>query len=292
VKASACCRLCGGPTRRLRAFSPVDRIDLVRCTACASEGLDPLPDAARLGREYEGYAARRRSRVERPKREHFRRLLADLALPRPPGDVLDVGAAEGDALAAARELWPASRALALEPGGEAAALEALGVERVADDLEGWLRGGSPRRFDLVLLFDVLEHLRDPAAALAALASRHLAPGATAVATFPDVESWSRRLLGRHWPQYKLEHLTYPSRAGVAALGRRAALRTVALRPLRKRLPLDYVLAVGASFGPASGRRLSRGLRAALPRSLLDRTLALRFGEWLWVAQAPATMTGG
>lgn len=75
---------------------------------------------------------------------------------------------------------------------------------------------DPGSLDVVTLFDVLEHLPDPEAALARLAG-WLAPGGFIAVTTPDVDSLSARLMAGAWPHYKEEHLFYPSRRGLKML---------------------------------------------------------------------------
>lgn len=81
----------------------------------------------------------------------------------------------------------------------AAAARAAGLAVVEGDVEDpRLLAGLPGGFDAILLMDVLEHLRDPAAALAGMA-RLLAPGGRALITGPNITYWAVRkdlLLGR------------------------------------------------------------------------------------------------
>jgi len=63
-------------------------------------------------------------------------------------------------------------------------------------------------FDVAVMFDVIEHLFDPRAVLAAIA-RALAPGGTLVISTPNVDSASRFLLGTDWAVLSpLEHVYY------------------------------------------------------------------------------------
>ena len=58
------------------------------------------------------------------------------------------------------------------------------------------------------MFDVIEHLFDPRAVLAAIA-RALAPGGTLVISTPNIDSASRYLLGTDWAVLSpLEHVYY------------------------------------------------------------------------------------
>ena len=86
----------------------------------------------------------------------------------------------------------------------------------APGLEIWgsiddLKARAP--FGCITLWHSLEHLREPAEALAELA-RMLVPGGIFVAAVPDSGGWQARIFGRHWlhldvPRH-LHHFTYGS----------------------------------------------------------------------------------
>lgn len=195
---------------------------------------------------------------------------------------MDLGAAEGDALAAARRLWPGARLAGIEPGS--APRPGTGADILPLTVEAWLDEPREERFDLVLAFDLLEHLRDPADVLARLARDRMAPDGLLAATFPNGRSLSRRLMGPLWMQWRVEHLHYLSRNGVGALARTAGLETVRLVPHRKRLPLDYLLSIGGGFGPPLLRRAVSVAAKGIPECLLERSFTLPLGEWAWLAR--------
>lgn len=58
-----------------------------------------------------------------------------------------------------------------------------------------LRSGA--QFGLIILFQVLEHLKDPEAALRHCV-RLLAPGGTLVVAVPNLDSWQARICGESW----------------------------------------------------------------------------------------------
>ena len=111
----------------------------------------------------------------------------------PGSTVLDIGAADGSV---ARPLAARGcRVWAIESDTHAAAKARSACERVIVgdvehlDLESALEG---RRFDIVLLLDVLEHLREPLATLERARDR-LAPGGRIIASIPNVAHGAVRL---------------------------------------------------------------------------------------------------
>ena len=121
------------------------------------------------------------------------------------GRALDVGCATGAFLELLCERGYEVRGVEPSPqvGREAAAR--LGNERV---FVGTLEeaGLEEASFDLITLWDVLEHLPRPLRTLK-LARRLLAPGGRLVVETQDVASLAARLFGRRWQHYKhAEHL--------------------------------------------------------------------------------------
>jgi len=281
------CPICREPARRLRPFARRgdEAVHLMRCGGCACEFLDPQPSGAWLAEEYAGYYVRRDAGVERPKRRYFETLLRGTRIRFQGLRVLEIGAGEGDCAAALSGLWPDAAVTAVESNPECRPHYAsLRCTLVNQGVEEWIAGTAAGSFDAVLLFDLLEHLRDPLRSLGSLLRKDLVPGGWIVATFPRADSLSRRLQGPLWPQYKPEHLFYFSRGAVLRMGAAVGLETTILRPLVKTLPVGYFLSVGSGFGPPAIRRMTSLVRSAVPRGLNALQVPLRLGEWLWVAR--------
>ncbi len=142
---------------------------------------------------------------------------------RAPGRLLDVGCGTGDLAATfSRRGWSVA---GIEPSGAAAEhARALGVEAVAGTLADapWGEG----EFDAVLFNHSLEHIDDPALAIAD-AARLLRPGGLLAIAVPNFGSWHRRLFGSAWFQLDLpRHLQHFDRASLSTLVEAAGLRPV------------------------------------------------------------------
>lgn len=291
------CPLCtSARARASRSFAKrgAERLALARCPDCRCEFLWPQPSDSWLGEEYKDYYARRASLLKRPKIPYFTSLLGSLDLPQAAMNVLELGSGEGDAVAAINQVWPEASVTAVESHPDAPELyRDLRCELRNVSVERWLSGSEAgdgarrKRYDLILLFDLIEHLRDPKAALRTLVQRDLAPGGMILATFPNSESLTRRLLGRLWFHYTVQHLFYFSRASVEALESSLGLRNRLLEPLTKNFPVDYFLAVAANFGPPLIRNFFALLRRVLPAKLGRTFIRLRVGDWLWIARTPS-----
>jgi SAM-dependent methyltransferase len=205
---------------------------------------------------------------------------------------LDVGCATGYLATALARRGCAVVGVEADRAAAAAARASGAFERlVCGDVEddacrGELRALAP--FDALLCGDVLEHLRDPWAALAFLATL-LAPHGRAAISVPNVAHWTgrRALLRGRFPYaehglFDRTHLRFFTRASARALVEGAGLRiagerfAVAPVPMQARIPalarleapaarawpelfaLQFVLvAEPALSGPARPARASR-----------------------------------
>lgn len=139
----------------------------------------------------------------------------------PAGRLLDVGCGNGGYLLSMSRLgWTVE---GLEPDGAAAeqARRAGFTVRNAPVAECQL---EPASFDVIVLHHVLEHLPDPADALARLA-RALRPGGRLVSMSPNPVGAASRYFGPAWRALDVpRHLVLPGPAGLRLLAVRAGLK--------------------------------------------------------------------
>jgi SAM-dependent methyltransferase len=125
-------------------------------------------------------------------------LLRELDLPGSPPTILDVGCGDGlffDRLAELGDVW------GVEPETRAVSADGPWASRIHH--ASFDAGFDPgRRFSLILMLDVLEHMQDAAAALRHAADL-LLPGGVIVVTVPAFQSlWtSHDLLNHHFTRY-------------------------------------------------------------------------------------------
>jgi 2-polyprenyl-3-methyl-5-hydroxy-6-metoxy-1,4-benzoquinol methylase len=222
------CPLCGSSRRRELArvrdeeYGTSDKLYLyVECLDCLLVYL-PHPPLSRLKKIYPPryYSARPGEALGLLQRikgaldaRFFRRLLSRL-----PGKrlrVLDVGGGTGwmaTAMRRADARVAESAVVDLDPGMRAAA-EAQGHRFHASRIENFKSG---RRFDLIALFNLIEHVADPGRVLRQL-RKSLAPRGLLVVKTPNTDSLDRRLFEstywggyhapRHWALFNRENFT-------------------------------------------------------------------------------------
>jgi SAM-dependent methyltransferase len=139
------------------------------------------------------------------------------------GRVLDVGCASGLFLqTCAQNGWDT---VGIEPakGLSAKAKSVLG-ER-AEVICSTLQEASlaPDSFDVVTLWDVLEHVPEPVEFLQSCVSL-VKPGGFVFANVPDLDSVQARILHRQWPLLLPEHFNYFNRSSLERCGKKAGVK--------------------------------------------------------------------
>lgn len=226
----ATCPACGAaPATERRAASSVgeDSYRLLRCGECESEWIANDVDDAALAPLYEGGVYEPMSAVADRLVEPARRLLdrdrLRLLGPLPPrARVIDVGAGRGRMVAALTARG--HDAIGIEPSAASAAGGA-GLERARVEAVSL----PERSADLVVLWHVAEHLRDPAATLAR-AREWIAPGGRLVVAVPNRDSLQARIGGDRWFHQDVpRHRTQFTTRGVRALIGRSGFEEVRVR---------------------------------------------------------------
>lgn len=208
------CNLCGGETRD-EVFCE-EPFHVVRCQDCGLVYVTPRLKPEVLPHVYdEGYwtseGPKNRGYADYRSQEPlylktFRKRFSLIERYKPePGRLLDVGCAAGFFLKVASEKGWEVDGVELSAEIAAHAREDYGFEQVH---VGTLESASyePHSFDLLTMWDVVEHVPDPAAFLAE-ARNHLKPDGLLILETQNVSSAFAERMGPKWQHYKhLEHL--------------------------------------------------------------------------------------
>ncbi|HUS61401.1 MAG TPA: methyltransferase domain-containing protein, partial [Acidimicrobiales bacterium] len=218
---------------------------VVECTVCGHRSVERVPDRGALTNAYAGAIDEVTLREEPGQVVTATRALERIEAEVRPGRLLDVGCWTGSFLVAAQERgW---EVVGVEPSAWAAG---RARERGVKVHEGELVDApfEPGSFEAIVTCDVLEHLADPAAAVARMASL-LVPGGALYLTVPDAGSRLARVMGRRWWAVLPMHLQHFSRSSMRLLLARHGfeVRHVATHP--KLFSLRYYAERAASFLP-------------------------------------------
>jgi len=197
------CILCG--PARLKKWRKVDGYTVVLCQSCSLGFIHPQPTAeAREGQYRENLTSPADYYVATTDvdRETFRKRLAFLEEHMPPGRLLDVGCNVGTFLQVATQRgWqPAG----IEPNPQAAQQAAQkGLPVQVGFFSPELLDTFPSDFDLINMFDVIEHFADPREAVK-LAAQKIQKGGFLSLSTPNF----RNPIARFFQVKPLEHLFY------------------------------------------------------------------------------------
>lgn len=226
----------------------MDRV--VECRDCGMVYLSPRLDAGLIQKGYESaedpaFVAQNPQRI-RTFASSVRSILGRTGLQPAGRRLLDIGCAGGAFLVAARDAG--FEVVGLEPCrwlGEYARKE-YGL----DVRQGVLRPGlfPASSFDVISLWDVIEHVPDPHALLGTVRSLLKDDGYLWI-NFPDIGSVAARLLRWKWPFWLSVHLHYYRRGSMCRQLKAAGFKVLYTRPHWQQLQLGYVLERAAALIP-------------------------------------------
>jgi len=243
---------------------------IVRCTRCDLVMTNPRDDDATLARTYAGLEDRAYDAEEHNRTQMARAHLAFVQHHcARPGRLIDVGCATGTLARVASEAgwqatgldasaWAIARARKRCPQAEF-------VSGLIEEAEFPAAG-----FDVVTLWDTLEHVSDPAAVLRRVRT-WLRPDGWLFLNVPNCESIPARLMGRRWVLLLREHLWYFSPRTITALLQHCGFAGVETRP-------NFVVFSLANVADRIGQYPAAPARVAgkLATSAIAKRIRLRF----------------
>lgn len=211
---------------------------LVRCSQCGLYFSSPRPKAADLENEYSNLTDDLYKQELSGRIITFQRNLAHLVRYQPRGDLLEIGCSIGSFLNEARA--KGYRVSGIEPSlwcvQQAKKLFRLNLLQGTDkDLTQF-----GRQFDVITLWDVLEHVDDPLATLKRC-RQALKPGGVLAFSTVDIGSLYARVMGKRWPWLMKMHIYYFDRTTIKKYLEQAGLSLMAITPYRHTVSLNYLL---------------------------------------------------
>lgn len=170
--------------------------------------------------------------IRRTARRRLRRLQRHMRT----GKLLDVGCATGFFLDEARRAGWSTAGLDVSGYAVQYARQQFGLDVKCGMLESVAL--PPESFDLVTMWDVIEHVADPARTIH-LAGRLLREDGVITLATPDVDSVPARLAGSGWVGYKLsgEHVTFFSKRTLSQMLEDAGFTVLQTGHIGKHVPL-------------------------------------------------------
>lgn len=261
------CAVCGAVSAGVVPPQPADyeyfvephrQFTVFQCAVCGSRFIHPRPTVAELvsfypdhyhayNEDHGGLAAALVAMRDRNRAKQYRRLTSSR-----PIRLFDVGT--GDC----RHFQALSRHAEFEFAGVEIKPEMVRAarDRGFNVHEGTLEdmdiSGHQERYDLVTMYQLVEHVLDPRS-LFAKAAALLKPGGWVLGQLPCMDSLERRLFGRHWAGYHFpRHLQMLTKRGMRALLIRTGFDEIAVPTalhLQAGLSLQNFLVGGLGYRP-------------------------------------------
>lgn len=245
------------------------------CESCELLFATDMPQRAELLVEYEGAAFDATTESRFAAQAYLRALRPILGVG--VESVLDVGCGDGEFLLACRELG-VTRLQGIEPSTAASsfAREGIGSCIVGG---GYEEQSVDEPFDLVTLFQTIEHIDDPLGFFAKAKILVRPQGYVAVACH-DYQAPVNRIMGEKSPIFDIEHLQVFSTKSITRAMEKAGLEVVSVKPYSNTYPLAY----WTRLAPIPRRIksmpiLTRGWFAKLP-------MRLPIGNLMAIAKVP------
>lgn len=202
---AASCSLCG--SLRFERLWEKDGFDYIRCSDCRVVRVNPQLNEKNVQEIYSSsHRYRSRDRILDRAYPYYRlSLLKKLEAYRQDGHLLDVGCSRGYFIASAqRQSWD-SCGTDIASDDVAHARDILKQNALFGDLR--TLSFPDEYFDVVTLFDTLEHLREPGATLKEI-NRILRKGGLLYVETPNFDSLPKMIWGRGWSVFFPWHFYY------------------------------------------------------------------------------------
>ena len=194
-------------------------------------------------------------------------------LPEEKGTILEVGSYCGFFLreAIARG-W---NAVGIEPSLWASkyARDVTGVDVRTGFLEEKTNDLS-NRYDVVVTWDVLEHVKDPVNYIETCGG-FLNPGSILCLSTLDIDSWFPRIMGKRWPWLMNMHIIYFSRDTLEDTLHRAGFKLLHVEPYRHYARISYIFTAGTRIFPLFMKNIFSRLAYLVPDNWV---LPISFGD--------------
>ena len=263
----------------------IDGHQIVRCARCAHLYVSPRPamddvvtiygadyfeNPAFANADHDAYFGYADYLKERPNIQlRSAQILERIERHQPAGALLDIGCGMGLFVEVAAQRGWAASGIDLNEHAVAWAREHVSEQVSAGTLADL--DAPDGTFDCITMFDVIEHVADPRAELAAV-WRALRPGGLLVVLTPDAGALVSRALGSHWLEMKRapEHLQFFSVDGLAVLLRHAGFAPLEWHSAGKIASIRNLLADLRFYSAPIVDRVERGLeRLKLADTVVD-----------------------
>ena len=163
----------------------------------------------------------------------------------------------------------------ISPFAKKIAEERIGKGRIFQNLEDAKK--KKLQFDSILLFDSMEHIPDQDKLLRDI-DELLAPEGIVLVIMPSASSWTKKIMGKYWLEYKQDHVIFYSKKSLRQQLAKHGFKIDYLASTWKSVTLYYLISYLSVFRiPAVSYFLSL-LKKMLPEFALNTPLSFPVGQ--------------
>ena len=225
----------------------IKQYPLYQCSACELAFLHPQPTDQQLADIYnEHYFFGSQSQEKTQYMDQIRKATAQLYLEEllsytKSSDLrlLEIGRGSGNFIVSAHEKGLKVRGIDLNAHAVCAVNQKLGGEYVVQGTLDSIDLNALGQFDVCVLFDVIEHVRNPALLMTQIRQVLKDEGVLFMVT-PSLDSWSAKMLKSQWMEFKPEHLFYFNTQNLEAFLVKSGFHQIITSSNYKILNFDYI----------------------------------------------------
>lgn len=232
------CRICGSLSL-IKKYNLNKDFSIYNCKKCNTDLLYPIPTKNDIKQTtdqsyFEAYSDKS---IKEFKIKDFNRMLGEISKNRIKS-VLEVGCA--NAYIVEHLLKNQVQAFGIELFPEVARMAQKRFKDKRIYVGKFERYQFKKKFDLIIMLDLIEHLENPMDALKK-AKEILNPDGHIIILTPDITSFSRTILGKYWTAYYIEHINCFSPITMKFFANTLGLKLHTYKRFHKTVNLHYFI---------------------------------------------------
>lgn len=264
-------------------------VSMFRCSSCGAMWQPSLKDSKAYLSLYSeayyteiwGYSSTTDALVGKSKYATSKKMIALLHQYCKGGTVLDVGCGLGYLLSFLQQDSYAYDAYGVELSsfGRDISEKRVGKGRIFSSLDEVKKKQLP--FDAILFFDSMEHIPDQEQLFQDV-RQLLKPTGVVLVIMPDSSSWTSRLMGKHWIEYKKDHVLFYSKKALRLQLEQKGFRLLFVSSTWKTVTLYYLIHYLSVFRIPIISSVLVSLEKFLPHWVLNILLSFPIGQMIAV----------
>ncbi len=134
-----------------------------------------------------------------------------------------------------------------------------------------------KKYDLLMFYDSFEHIKDQDELFKDI-NQLLNKNGKVIVIMPASDSWITRIMGKHWIEYKKDHVLFYSRKAFKMQLEKYNLKTILIKSIWKTVTIYYLLSYLSFFHADFLKKIKK----ILPECILNIPISIPIGQMLVV----------